>query len=139
MEFRGCFSFLGRLFTTGGAEAETTVTITDSKTATDKGRRNRLGRSVSLRGNFVTKHITPLTETYEINTAKPLGKGTFGVVVVGKHRETNRLFAIKIVSKDHGHLARIEREVKLMSDIDHANIVRLFGIYDSPKEVTTIV
>jgi serine/threonine protein kinase len=83
----------------------------------------------------VTKHITPLTDTYEINTSKPLGKGTFGVVVVGKHRETSRLFAIKIVSKDNGNLARIEREVKLMSDIDHANIVRLFGIYDSQKEV----
>ena len=93
-----------------------------------------LKRGNTLRGNFVSKHEAPIEDTYELNCQKPLGTGSFGVVVVGRHRETARMFAIKIVDKAC-HLTRIEREIKLMSDVDHANIARLFNIYDAPDTV----
>lgn len=91
-----------------------------------------------MRGNFVSKHETPIEDIYELNCQKPLGTGSFGVVVVGRHRDTARLFAIKIVDKAC-HLTRIEREIKLMSDVDHANIARLFHIYDAPDTVCFVM
>jgi hypothetical protein len=93
-----------------------------------------LKRGNTLRGNFVSKVETPIEDVYELNCQKPLGTGSFGVVVVGRHRDTARMFAIKIVDKAC-HLTRIEREIKLMSDVDHANIARLFSIYDAPDTV----
>lgn len=97
-----------------------------------------LKRGNTLRGNFVSKYETPIEDTYELNCQKPLGTGTFGVVVVGRHRDTARMFAIKIVDKAC-HPTRIEREIKLMSDVDHANIARLFCIYDAPDTVCFVM
>lgn len=90
-------------------------------------------RRNSLRGNFVTKYMTPIEDDYTMEE-KPLGKGSFGVVVKAYKHSNSRAFAVKFISKV-GHLARIEREVKLLTDIDHANIIRLFSVYDSDAQV----
>ena len=97
-----------------------------------------LKRSNTLRGKFVTKVEKAVEEDFDVNMSKPLGSGTFGVVVVGRHKDTSRMYAIKIIDKNC-HLARIEREIKLHSDVDHANIVRLFSVYDSDNKVSQTV
>mmetsp|Transcript_13046 Transcript_13046/g.19672 ORF Transcript_13046/g.19672 Transcript_13046/m.19672 type:complete len:772 (+) Transcript_13046:194-2509(+) len=89
----------------------------------------------TLTGNFVMTHTTPIDETYDVQEYSLLGKGSYGVVLVGVHKETKIKYAIKLVNAASGKRHRIEREYKLLKDIDHPNIVRLFAVYDTPDEV----
>lgn len=96
-------------------------------------------RCNTLRGNFILKYSDPIENDYFLNSIDaPIGKGSFGVVVKGTNLKSGRDFAIKVVSKE-GNLARIQREVQLLTDIDHVNIIRLFSVYESDEEVRCIV
>ncbi len=86
----------------------------------------------------MTKIEKQIEDYFDLNLSKPLGTGSFGVVVVGRHKDTGRMYAIKIINKS-SHLARIEREIKLLSDVDQANIVRLFSVYDSDNRVCFVM
>lgn len=90
-------------------------------------------RRNSLRGNFVTKYTTPIEDDYVLDEAT-LGRGSFGIVVKAYKNSNSRAFAVKFISKV-GRLQRIEREIKLLTDLDHANIIRLFSVYDSDSQV----
>ena len=83
----------------------------------------KLTHRKSLRGNFITKFDTPIENTYHLENKYFLGKGSFGVVVVGTHRETYVQYAIKCVVKTVEKRHRIERELRLLKDVDHVNIV----------------
>jgi hypothetical protein len=86
----------------------------------------------NLRGNLVKTFSTPIEEDFYIDTDQELGKGGCGVVVVGEHKETHAQYAIKIVDKRTAEGGRLDRELKLLKDVDHTNIVRLFSVYDVP-------
>ena len=89
----------------------------------------------TLTGNFVMTYHVPVEEDYTIKEEKILGKGSYGVVVVGIHKVSKVEYAIKFVSTESGKRNRIEREYKLLKDIDHPNIVRLFAVYDTDVSV----
>lgn len=92
-------------------------------------------RTNTLRGNFVLKHSSPLEDDFYFGYDEPpIGQGSFGVVKRGTLRKNNLEFAIKILKKD-GNSKRIEREISLLTDIDHVNIIRLFSVYESELEV----
>lgn len=112
----------------------------------------RLQHSSSIRGNFVRIRTTDIAAEYEVNKEAELGKGILslvaskllfimpysfeggcGIVVVGHRHDTGAEYAIKIVSKVSADAGRLEREITLMKDLDHANIVRLFEVYDVSK------
>jgi calcium-dependent protein kinase len=95
----------------------------------------KLRHRKSLKGNFIVTYSSPIEDTYDIDPEAVLGKGSFGVVVVGSHRDTGLEYAIKIVNKSTGKSSRIERELKLLKDVDHPNIVRLFAAYDTDDQV----
>ena len=76
-------------------------------------------------------HNFPVDRDYFVNKEQELGKGGCGVVVVGQHKETQDLVAIKIVDKANAERGRLEREIMLLKDVDHCNIVRIFHIYDT--------
>ena len=90
----------------------------------------------TLTGNFVMTYHLSIDEMYQFKDQSLLGKGSYGVVVVGIHKETKIEYAIKLVNTETGKRHRIEREYKLLKDIDHPNIVRLFAVYDTPREVS---
>ena len=79
------------------------------------------------------KHDTPIEAQYYLENKYALGKGSFGVVVVGTHRESYVQYAIKTVMKTVEKRHRIERELRLMKDVDHVNIVRLFAVYETKE------
>lgn len=83
----------------------------------------------------MTIYDTPIEEKYEINPKSALGRGSFGVVKLGLSRETGQHYAIKIVDKDKQETNRLEREVKLLKDVDHVNIVGLFAVYETASQV----
>eukprot|EP01031_Cornospumella_fuschlensis_P026881 gene26881-32486_t len=87
---------------------------------------------ISLRGHLVRTYHTDIEKDYYIDREHELGKGGCGVVVVGEHKDTHSQYAIKIVNKSTAERGRLDRELKLMKDVDHTNIVRLFSVYDVP-------
>jgi serine/threonine protein kinase len=93
----------------------------------------------TLTGNFVMTYHMAVDEMYQFRDQSLLGKGSYGVVVVGVHKETKVEYAIKLVNTETGKRHRIEREYKLLKDIDHPNIVRLFAVYDTPREVSFVM
>jgi len=89
----------------------------------------------TLRGNFVLIYDTPIEEKYIIDNDSVLGRGSFGVVVLGRHKETGNEYAIKFMHKTNEETKRLEREVKLLKDVDHTNIVSLFAVYETSEQV----
>jgi hypothetical protein len=99
----------------------------------------RMQHRNTLSGNFVLTYHVPVEENYIIDDEKILGKGSYGVVVLGVHKESKVEYAIKFVNTESGKRHRIEREYKLLKDIDHPNIVRLFAVYDTDVAVSFIL
>jgi calcium-dependent protein kinase len=89
----------------------------------------------NLRGNLVKTYTTDIELDFYLDCEQELGKGGCGVVVVGEHKETHAQYAIKIVDKSTAERGRLDRELKLLKDVDHTNIVRLFSVYDVPKNM----
>jgi serine/threonine protein kinase len=60
-----------------------------------------------------------------------IGEGAMGAVYRAQHRKTGKFVAIKMISKpnegDSTFSARFEREIKLLSQFRHPNIVRIHG------------
>ena len=57
-----------------------------------------------------------------------LGEGGAGQVFKARHRHLNRLVAVKLIRKDNLQdpeaIARFQREIKAISQLDHPNVVR---------------
>lgn len=70
--------------------------------------------------------------------SKPLGQGGFAVVYKGTHRETGAVHAVKVPKAGNDNFERLRREVCVMRDLDHDNIMPLldydeeFGWYAMP-------
>jgi hypothetical protein len=103
-------------------------------TAQQEQRENfRLNHTHNLRGNLVQIKDCDVEADFELLTDAELGKGGCGVVCVGVNKHTYEKYAIKIVDKATADRNRLERELKLLKDVDHPNIVRLFSVYDVPE------
>ncbi|GAU88561.1 hypothetical protein RvY_01242 [Ramazzottius varieornatus] len=66
--------------------------------------------------------------------AKTLGKGNYAVVKLAKHRITKTEVAIKIIDKsrlDDANLQKIYREVQIMKQLDHPNIIKLYQVMET--------
>ena len=72
-----------------------------------------------------------------------LGQGTFGIVVLGTHQITGEKVAVKILDKDRilqeADKTRIEREIKILKNMRHNNIVHLFDVKETPSSLYIIM
>ena len=72
-----------------------------------------------------------------------LGKGTFSTVKLGVHIKTNQKVAIKILNKQKikakEDLIRIKREFKILSMMDHPNIIKTYKISENSKNYYIIM
>ncbi|XP_055330866.1 serine/threonine-protein kinase SIK1-like [Paramacrobiotus metropolitanus] len=69
---------------------------------------------------------------YDIS--RTLGKGNYAVVKLAKHRITKTEVAIKIIDKsrlDEANLQKIYREVQIMKQLDHPNIIKLYQVMET--------
>ena len=66
-----------------------------------------------------------------IFTRKRIGKGAFSTIYKGRHKETNKLYAIKEISFENLEKIResIKREFTLMKKLNHKNIIRLHEVF----------
>jgi serine/threonine protein kinase len=68
---------------------------------------------------------------------RTIGKGTFGKVKLGTHIPTDEKVAIKILEKDRisdsSDMERISREIHILKQIRHPNIIQLYEV--SPSQI----
>mmetsp|Transcript_83859 Transcript_83859/g.125720 ORF Transcript_83859/g.125720 Transcript_83859/m.125720 type:complete len:90 (+) Transcript_83859:54-323(+) len=60
-----------------------------------------------------------------------LGEGTYGVVYKARDKGTNELYALKkirLVSEDEGIPSTAIREISLLKELQHPNIVKLHDV-----------
>jgi len=70
-----------------------------------------------------------------------IGRGGFAIVYAGKQKSTGREVAIKVVQKnsvDTSDLQSLKREIDIMRQVDHVNVLPLIDIFETEKEVTII-
>jgi len=81
-----------------------------------------------------------LTDLYEIKDK--LGNGKFGLVKLGKHKETGRLVAIKIMKKQEmkdDDLEMARTEIEIMKISQHPNIIRLYDVFENMEYIYIIM
>ena len=91
------------------------------------------------KGNWVSKrHVV---NNYIL--LESLGSGSYGQVRLCKRKETDVLYAIKIISKEllkkrkagqeSTYFDDVRREIAIMKKLDHPNVVKLYEVMDDPK------
>ena len=72
-----------------------------------------------------------------------LGQGTFGIVVLGTHQLTGEKVAVKILEKEkiiqEADKTRIEREIKILKNLRHNNIVHLYDVKETASSLYIIM
>jgi serine/threonine protein kinase len=75
-------------------------------------------------------------------TDKEIGKGSFSTVYKGYRKDNNQRCAIKCVHKDRlgkKLLKSLSREMNILKEIQHSNIVKLYGIEETHSRVFIIM
>jgi Protein kinase domain len=71
-----------------------------------------------------------------------IGKGTYGVVKLANHTQTNEKFAIKIYEKTlllHPNRKKnVEREIKILSKLKHPNIIKLITTIETAHTINLV-
>lgn len=75
--------------------------------------------------------------------SKTIGEGTFGKVRLGIHTPTNEKVAVKILEKEKikeiADVERVTREIFILKLIRHPNIIQLYEIIETPKNLFFIM
>jgi serine/threonine protein kinase len=73
---------------------------------------------------------------------RSIGEGTFGKVKLGTHILTSEKVAVKILEKqkiaDAADVERVAREIHILKLLRHPNIVQLYEIIETPKQLYLI-
>ena len=84
-----------------------------------------------------------LSNFYKFALDKTIGKGTFGKVKLGVHELTGERVAVKILEKDKiqdvNDVERVAREIHILKMIRHPNIIQLYEIIETPKQLYLIM
>lgn len=84
-----------------------------------------------------------VNDAYELK--KLLGEGAFSKVYLAESKkEAGGLVAVKIIDKeelckDEDKMFLVDKEIEIMSQLDHPNIVKLFEVYENKKEVCLVM
>ncbi|GMH66284.1 hypothetical protein TrST_g8833 [Triparma strigata] len=82
---------------------------------------------------LITDHLSDVREKYHIQP-KELGHGHYGVVRKCQERTTGEWFAIKSIRKKKvGKLDVLKREIDILKEVDHPNIIKLHEVYEDEK------
>ncbi len=74
---------------------------------------------------------------------KTLGEGTFGKVRLGTHILTGEKVAVKVLEKskikDKKDVERISREIKILKKLHHPNVVQIYEIIETEKDLHLVM
>jgi len=73
---------------------------------------------------------------------KEIGKGAYAVVRQAVHKPSGTKLAVKIYEKfklmDSAKKNAVKREIEVLKKLDHPNIVKMFEVIDTPKQVKNL-
>lgn len=74
---------------------------------------------------------------------RSIGKGTFGKVHLGTHLPTGEKVAVKILEKakivQASDMERVNREIKVLKQLKHPNIISLYEIIETDQEICLVM
>ncbi|CAF1112794.1 unnamed protein product [Adineta steineri] len=71
-----------------------------------------------------------------------LGQGSFGIVYRVRNQDSKIFYAMKIITKKPGNQSKafsLDNEVKLLTEVDHPNLIQLYEVLESPQNVYLIL
>ncbi|CAF0939187.1 unnamed protein product [Rotaria sordida] len=71
-----------------------------------------------------------------------LGEGSFGTVSRVKSKENDLFYAMKTIIKKHGNTSKasiLDNEVKLLTEVNHANLIQLHEVLESTQKLYLVV
>ena len=82
--------------------------------------------------SFVTINKGDITQFYEV--IKKIGEGAYGKIYKVKNKQSGDIRAMKQITKSKiTDLKKFQTEIKILSMVDHPNIVRLFEVIEDDK------
>jgi serine/threonine protein kinase len=87
---------------------------------------------------FVARHRSQCDEIYEVVEGKELGRGAFGVVVLGRRLENGQEVAMKRlvkaeVSQSESALELLHNEIAVWESLSHPNLLTLLDVFEEPE------
>ena len=91
----------------------------------------------------IDKNDNPPSSVCEFIIGQKLGEGQFGTVRLGINRQTKEKVAIKILEKikmtNFDDKKRLEKEINILKKIHHPNIVKLFCVIETERQIFIIM
>lgn len=74
---------------------------------------------------------------YSVFLFKPLGRGAYGVVYLGRMVEPpNEYRVVKVISKKYvKNPEALQNEIQILRKLDHPNIVKLYEVFEDDKNL----
>jgi calcium-dependent protein kinase len=92
-------------------------------------------QSIPAVAAFVNVSHTRIQDEYDFNQASCIGRGGCGEIYAIPRLGTNQMFAVKALHpKSPDERGALLREIEVQRTIDHPNIVKVFGCYDTPGD-----
>ena len=71
-----------------------------------------------------------------------MGQGAYAVVRICLKKDTNKKYAIKIYDKsklnDNMKRKAVQREIVALRKIDHPNIIKMYELIETPKQICIV-
>ena len=117
-------------------------TFDASKPGTGKSSANKAARTAAASASqskdaadqvMITDALTDVRQKFHINP-KEIGHGHYGIVRKCMNRETKEWFAIKSIRKSKvGKINVLKREIAILQEVQHPNIIRLIEVHEDTK------
>ena len=85
------------------------------------------------------KEMKPKIDKYE--KIEIIGEGTYGIVYKARDTDTGEIYALKKIrleSEDEGIPSTAIREIALLKELQHPNIVRLVNVLHTDRKLTLV-
>lgn len=95
--------------------------------------------SKTVSGHFIRVVKSSVLDEYKLSKVV-LGKGASGVCHIGTHSKTRKKFAVKLIDiKDEKIAQFYRREIEILKDLEHLNIIRVFEAYEQADSLGLVM